>query len=62
MMHNQNVDTVHRSVREGVCVEQVSSPLIAAASSRQLFELGRVGASDGPTTVRAEPSADADRP
>jgi DNA-directed RNA polymerase specialized sigma24 family protein len=46
LMHNQNVNTVRRTMREGVSVdmEELSSPLIATtdpAASRKLFELER---------------------
>jgi RNA polymerase sigma-70 factor, ECF subfamily len=46
LMHNQNVNTVRRAIREGVSVdlEELSSPLIATTdptASRKLFELER---------------------
>src|ERR1700676_5360839 len=45
-MHNQNINSVRRSMREGttIAVEQLSSALIATTdptASRQLFELER---------------------
>jgi RNA polymerase sigma-70 factor, ECF subfamily len=46
LMHNQNVNTVRRAIREGVSVdmEELSSPLIATTdptASRKRFELDR---------------------
>jgi RNA polymerase sigma-70 factor, ECF subfamily len=46
LMHNQNVNTVRRAIREGVSVdiEELASPLIATTDpteSRKLFELER---------------------
>jgi RNA polymerase sigma-70 factor, ECF subfamily len=46
LMHNQNVNTIRRAIREGVSVdmEELSSPLIATTdptASRKLFELDR---------------------